>query len=546
MRIGIVWGMVIGWGTVLAAEPCLEYVYPAGVCADSACEVEIGGTHLGNVTQAVISGEGVKAFFLGPVRTVTRNQKGREVPVVLPDRYRFRVVADPEAAPGIRALRVATAHHLSEPVRFEVGTMSESSEPATLRTETGEVVLSNLPACLNGRCHGRGADVYRFRAAPGSAVVAFVESRTVSANGFVPALTFTDAAGKPCANMKAYDGEDAPVLVLEVREEGEYRLLVAAGSDAEGGDGCVYRIKLGALPLVTGLTPDRAREGESLNVRLAGHNLARSRLRLFTGGKDSARCLATLTEGALALPSLRFDLANEAQAPGFEATLTPASLNIPPDGSALVRVEVRRRNGFEGAVRVELDFPPLSIASQGGLIPAGESFCLMTVSTDGARYPRTVFSLPLTATAEINGQPVKRPVVPVRQREGNTAARPQSFDESAARVNPTLYALHLNVAPRKPLSLSTGKPMELMMISSTLAVRLGNGCKTVVVWPERGITVQDVQRTNRQERARVMLRTDPSVLQAGASGYLILGCVEKKAPKGPVMAVTQSVPFTVK
>jgi len=546
MRSGIVWGVLIGWGTILAAEPCLEYAYPAGVCAGSECEVEIGGAHLENVTQAVISGEGVKAVFLGPARTVTRNRKGREVPAVLPHRFRFRVVAAPEAAPGIRALRVATAYQVSEPVRFEVGGMPEWREPATNRAEAGGALLSGLPVCLNGRIHGRGADVYRFRAARGSAVVAFAESRTLPANRFVPGLAFTDAAGKPCATVTAYDGEAAPVLVFEAPEEGEYGLRVAARPDAEGGDGCVYRIKLGALPLVTGLTPAEAREGESLNVRRAGHNLERDRLRLFTGGKDSALCLATLTEDALALPSLRFDLAGETQATGFEATLTPASLNIPADGSALVRVEVRRRNGFEGDVRVALDFPPLGITGEGGLIPAGKSFCLMTVSTDGVRYPRTVFSLPLTATAEIGGQPVKRPVVPVRRCAGDQAARAQSFEEPAAKVNPTLHALRLNAAPRRPLSLPAGKPVELTVLSPTLAARLGNGCETVVVWPERGITVSDVRRTNRQERARVTLRADPAVLPAGASGHLILGCADKKAPDAPVMAVTQSVPFTVK
>ena len=82
--------------------------------------------------------------------------------------------------------------------------------------------------------------------------------------------------------------------------------------------------------------------------------------------------------------------------------------------------------------------------------------------------------------------------------------------------------------------------------SSCTSVRSATSTGPVVVWPERGITVSDVRRTNRQERARVTLRADPAVLPAGASGHLILGCADKKAPDAPVMAVTQSVPFTVK
>jgi hypothetical protein len=85
----------------------------------------------------------------------------------------------------------------------------------------------------------------------------------------------------------------------------------------------------------------------------------------------------------------------------------------PSDGSTAVTLHVHRIHGFDGEVSVKLDFPPLSISSEGGLIPAGAAMAKMTVSTEGVRWPRTVFGLSLTGTAKIGEAEVKRPVVPL-------------------------------------------------------------------------------------------------------------------------------------
>ena len=191
--------------------------------------------------------------------------------------------------------------------------------------------------------------------------------------------------------MTLHDAEHAPVAVFEVPRDGSYALRVGAAATAQTGDAHVYRVQVGELPLITGFTPSGAREGESLNVRLEGVNLPQRRIRLFTGGKDSALCLQAITDGAWVLPGLTFELDAESAAPDYRVTMTPASLNIPAEGSTLVNLHVQRFNGFEGEIRVALDFPPLSIASEGGVIPPGATGGVLTVSTDGVRYPRTVF-----------------------------------------------------------------------------------------------------------------------------------------------------------
>jgi hypothetical protein len=539
LSAGLVWCLAAA-----AADPALEFAYPAGGEPGSEFEIEVGGTALTDVTQAVVSGEGVALTYLGPVKTLVPVKKGPPVPTVVPGRLRFKAVVAKDAEPGMRALRISNVYRLSEPVGFEVCAMPALREATTNRTASSVYDVAGMPVCLEGRVHGKGGDRYRFRAAKGMAVVAFTETATLPPGAFLPALAFTDADGKPCDDgVTIHDPANAPVAVFEAPQDGVYALEVKA-ADAAFGDGCVYRIKFGELPLVTALSPSAAQEGDSLNVRLDGVNLPQKRVRLFTGGKNSARCLQTLTEGAYALPSVRFDLAAEAAAPDFRVTMTPASLNIPSVGSALVTLDVQRFNGFDGEIRVALDLPPLSIASEGGVIPPGQTACKMTVSTDGLRFPRVVFGLSLVAAAELDGQAVKRAVVPVRQTGWGKGE--MAFGGIAARANAGLRALRADVEPKATVAVPAREPLHLTLLSPTLSTHLGGLYEPVVIWPPEGFTVKGLQATNKQERATVLLQADPAVLRPGASGHVILGCILKDDKQRTPLAVTQSMPFVVK
>ncbi|HQL49555.1 MAG TPA: hypothetical protein PLR91_00040 [Kiritimatiellia bacterium] len=547
MRWTILAGCML-WGmAVRAAGPVLDYVYPAGGRTGSDFEVEVGGDRFSGVVQAVVSGEGVTLTYLGPVRTTVLNKKGRPVATVLPDRLRFRVVIDKEAAPGMRALRVSTAYRLSEPVGFDVqSALPELSEPATNRAGAAVCTLEQMPLWVNGRVSHKEPDCYRFEARQGMRIVACTQAATLPPNGFLPTLAFCDPSGNPCEGVTLHDAEHAPVAVFEVPRDGSYALRVGAAATAQTGDAHVYRVQVGELPLITGFTPSGAREGESLNVRLEGVNLPQRRIRLFTGGKDSALCLQAITEGAWVLPGLTFELDAESAAPDYRVTMTPASLNIPAEGSTLVNLHVQRFNGFEGEIRVALDFPPLSIASEGGVIPPGATGGVLTVSTDGVRYPRTVFGLALTATAELAGQPAKRAVAPVRRYRVAGNAREQVFVEPAARANAGMDPLRINIAPKTPLTVSVDTPVRLTLFSSSLAAHLGGLYEPVVLFPPSGFSVEGVQRTNKQERAAVLLTCDPRAMKPGATGQLVLGCIKRGDAGRVPLAVTQSVPFVVK
>jgi len=678
-------GCLVGTLSAALAEPVLNYVYPAGGRPDSTFEIEVGG-ELEGVTQGVFSGEGVKATFLGPAKEVTYTKKGRAVLKPSANRFRFSVTVAKDAKPGVCQFRVSTAYRVSEPLQFEILEMPEFSEALTNRAAVSEASLNALPVCLNGRVFGAGSDRYRFRAKEGVTLVAFTEERVLP-RLFLPALAFTDAQGNPCEGAKVFDAGKAPVVVFTVPRDGVYALNVSSAS-ARGGNGNVYRIQLGELPLVTWFLPRGAKAGEGLNVQLSGYNLAQKRVRLFTGGKNSELCLDALVGDARVLPDLRFDLSDEADVeesepndtpetaqavevpcvingeldkqggrdfyrfvakrgepfaidvraaqvgsplmarvtvrdgrggvvagacfntnatvaamscrdpsllitpeadgpyavevsdlkgrsgpefvyrlrvgppePDFELWMTPASLNIPANGSELVTLYAVRHHGFEGEIRVSLDYPPLSIACEGGVVPAGATLGKMTVSTDGVRYPRTVFGLSLTGVAQIGERTVRHPVVPVTFRQtADGTFGPRLFDGLSAKVGVGVRALRVDQLTKGPVDIRTPmpttfrqpvpvgfeEPVRLTVLSATLAANLGGLYVPTVVWPPHGFTVSGVQRTNKQERAGVLLKADAAFMKPGQTGFFILGCYAKGNTNRTVTAYTQCVPYVIR
>jgi hypothetical protein len=249
--------------------------------------------------------------------------------------------------------------------------------------------------------------------------------------------------------------------------------------------------------------------------------------------------------------------------PDYRLWMTPASLNIPSDGSGLVTLHLERLHGFDGEVRVGLDYPPLSIACEGGVIPAGETSVKMTVSTEGVRFPRTVFGLSLTGVAQIGGQEVRRTAVPVVLRNGADGLLARNeYGELSAKVGYGVRALRVDplgkggvpvdpripmpVAFKAPVEVSGKEPVRLTVLSATMATHLGGLYVPAVVWPQRGFTVTGVQPTNKQERAGVLLKADASAMKPGQTGFFILGCYTKGDTNKTVTAITQSVPYVVK
>jgi len=233
--------------------------------------------------------------------------------------------------------------------------------------------------------------------------------------------------------------------------------------------------------------------------------------------------------------------------PDFRLWMTPASLNIPGDGSALVSLYLQRLHGFDGEVRVALDFPPLSIACEGGVIASNATMSKMTVSTDGVRFPRTVFGLSLTGTAPIGGSVVRHTASPLGVYRTGGRLEVREAGELSAKACASLRALRLELAGGGAMvTVPSQKRVRLPVFSPTVAQQVGKEYEPNVVWPPRGFTVEGVQHTNKEDYVFFLLKADPAVLRPGDMGRLILGCSKVGDTNRTASAVTQSVPFVVK
>ena len=333
-------------GTALAQPPHIGYAYPAGGEKGTSFRVVIGGQYLLGSTNVFVSGKGVKAKVVRHTvkydpkryRQFWRNRKNataamkdkegldREKPqrqfdqatrqiekAELPDGvdpfdekaiikyYRFNtkeqfnpqiadrlhidVTIDRNAPPGVRELRVYTPGGLSNPIYFEVGTLSETmeEEPNDDHMAPGLQKVS-LPAMINGQILPGDIDHFRFKAVKGQSVVVDVGARKITPyladavpGWFQAVVALYDDEGNEVAYQDDYEFNPDPVLFFDVPETGTYTLSIK-DSIYRGREDFVYRIALGELPFITSIFPLGAQQGREVDILLAGKNLPQKRL----------------------------------------------------------------------------------------------------------------------------------------------------------------------------------------------------------------------------------------------------------------------------
>lgn len=187
------------------------------------------------------------------------------------------------AEPGERELRVVTAAGISNPVRFQVGTLPEAGEgepnDPSLPFLLPEEPPLETPVVVNGQIMPGDVDRIRFRGAAGQGLVASVSARTLLPfmadavpGWFQPTLRLFDPSGMELAYADDFRNAADPVLHHVLPKDGEY-VLEIRDAVYRGREDFVYRLALGELPYVTAAFPLGGRSGEQVTAALSGWNL---------------------------------------------------------------------------------------------------------------------------------------------------------------------------------------------------------------------------------------------------------------------------------
>jgi len=311
-------------------SPHVGYVYPAGGQRGATVQVKIGGQYLDGVEGVYVSGSNVRAAVVELTKPLTQKQvnelreklqelmkKDKDAAVLaeiaevrkklatfnrnanpaLAETVTVEVAIDPNAAAGVRELRLSTPVGVSNPIVFCVGRLPEICEkessnvnqpemdarprflrPPEARVEESEMVVT-LPAVVNGRIMPGDVDRYRFRARKGQSLVVAATARALIPymadavpGWFQATLTLYDAQGKELAYADDFRFDPDPVLHYEVPADANYVIEI---KDAiyRGREDFVYRIAAGELPFVTSVFPLGGPAGARTGVEMKGWNL---------------------------------------------------------------------------------------------------------------------------------------------------------------------------------------------------------------------------------------------------------------------------------
>lgn len=332
--------------------PRAGYVYPAGGRRGTTFRVVVGGQSLRGADEAYVSGKGVHAFVksyvpaldpedlgdaawllhelvrirwsarvmdavargdaptppdhpwlrdldeksaadLANLRLMLFNPK-KQANAQIAEQVELEITIDQDAPVGNRELRLGTPAGLTNPVRFQVGTLAEVREEDIWSTAEPEPKVLQLPTLVNGRIMPGEVDRFRLEVRQGMRLLVRAQARELVPyiadavpGWFQTAIALRDSQGNELAYADDYRFHPDPVIFHEVPQDDVYTLEVR---DAlyRGRDDFVYRIAVGELPFVTHAFPLGAQVGSVAEVSLSGWNLPMRRLPLDTRDGDES------------------------------------------------------------------------------------------------------------------------------------------------------------------------------------------------------------------------------------------------------------------
>ena len=242
--------------------------------------------------------------------------------------------------------------------------------------------------------------------------------------------------------------------------------------------------------------------------------------------------------------------------PGFELWVTPSTLSIPIGGTAQANVYVRRIDGFEGPIALQLDNPPLGIDCRNGHMASNavENVITLSALASPKRLPHAPFELTLCGTAT-NGATLLRKTATPAHRDLSATDYHTLVPDGTWMANigdPALNSVYKIITPESATCIkgSAQKPFTVT-VSSGRAKAIAKFLAVQVAEPENGFLVTGVQDGERPGDIVVSLSCAKGEQAPPKTGNLVLSVVRKLPPgkrakrPAPAAILTSPAPYVI-
>ncbi|MCX7887813.1 MAG: PPC domain-containing protein, partial [Verrucomicrobiae bacterium] len=364
---------------------------------------------------------------------------------------------------------------------FPLRPVAAENLPEILASPSGPQAVT-LPVIINGRINRPGdTAVFQFEARAGEAIVAEVMARRLD-SPLDSVLALTDANGRLLAHNDDYEDKGFGMLTHHADSYLSYT-LPASGT---------YFVRLADA---------QQRGGPAYSYRLR-----------------------------LSPPQ-----------PDFALRVVPATINVRANATVPVTVYALRKDGFSGAIAVELKDAPPGFILSGGLIPANQDKTQCTL-TAPATPPETPIRLQFEGRATIQGKTVCRPAVPAQDMT-------QAFSyRHLVPFTELLVAVSGHLAPDSPAKILSPLPIKIPAGGAT-QVRFRvprysafDTAQIKLLNPPEGIAIEDVSWLT--EGLEIVIGSDGSKVKPDVQGNLIATFVAKDpTPPGAPRINPKRVPL---
>jgi len=426
------------------AQGALSKAFPNGAQRGTTVDVTFAGSEVPDDAELVVDGAGLKG--VGPFK------KGVG-----------KVEVAPDAAPGVRQLRLAGPKGVTSPRPFAIGALAEVLEKEPNGTPIQAQRIESLPVTINGVLPTRGdLDLFAVKLMKGECLVIAGESRALGAPTNLLARVRT-LEGQALVQQVDHRTRD-PLLGFTAPADGDYivELQDVLNNYSNVNADYVYRVTLTKGPWLDAVFPAGAQRGKSTRLRFTGWNLGAtgpSSLETDVEIPADAPAIHEISAGGAAnrLPVVTATLpeVTEVEPNGGTGAQPPQRVTVPTiiNGAFRERSDSDRfiftaRKGE--SLRIDVDARQIGSYADPILVVRDASGASMSTADDseGGRDPRLTWSAPADGDY----------VVSLRDIAGISRGGPEFFYRlSIAPPAPELRA----TIPDPTLVLGAGKTLEL-------------------------------------------------------------------------------------